>query len=149
MGTFTIAGRSLTMHNCFRKLTKFTKAKLTAILWPDNSVSWMVLKGIECACLPKTCIRMFIATLFIFTKKNPSTLEWINCGIFTQSNTTQKKMNYCYSDNTWIYLTGKCGMWWATHEENIPSDSIFMKLRTGKANGNTDQNSGYLWRSVE
>lgn len=26
-------------------------------------------------------------------------------------------------------------MRWATHEENIPSDSIFMKLRTGKTNG--------------
>lgn len=58
-------------------------------------------------------------------------------------------MKYWYNDNTWICLKDKCGMRWATHEENIPSDSIFMKLRTGKTNGNTDQNSGYLWRSVD
>lgn len=37
----------------------------------------------------------------------PSIVEWINCGMFIQSNATQKQMNYCYTvvAREWISKT--------------------------------------------
>lgn len=120
------------------------------ISWPNNSTSWMILKRSKCICLPNTCAGLFIVTSCLQMKNNLSILEWISCGIFTQNNTTQKKNELLLqSGNTWWISKMSGGMRWATHEENMLSGSIFMKLRIGKTNGKSDPNSSYLWRTVD
>lgn len=120
------------------------------ISWPNNSTSEMILKRSKCICLSNTCARLFIVTSCLQTNEKQSiNIRMDKLYIYTKEYNTEKNELLLQSGNTWWISKTSGGMRWATHEENLLSGSIFMRLRIGKTNSKSDPNSSYLWRTVD